>query len=59
MKKSELLDLLRDEPEELDLDKLLYTLWFRQRLERALAEEDDDEGMPHEQFVAEIKQWRA
>lgn len=48
MKKSEIIALLRDEPENLDVDKFIYTLWFRRKIERALNDVDRDEGIPHD-----------
>ena len=56
MKKSEVLELLRDQPDEIDLDKFIYTLWVRQKIERALVEAEDDEGVPHEVFMRQSKQ---
>jgi len=56
VKKSEVLELLRDQPDEIDLDKFIYTLWVRQKIERALVEAEDDEGVPHEVFMRQSKQ---
>jgi hypothetical protein len=58
MKKCDILELLRDEPEELDLDRLIYAVWFRGRIERALLEADEDEGIPHDELVRESAAWR-
>ena len=57
MKKSEILDLLRDQPEDLDLDKFIYTLWVRRKIERALEKAEKDEGISHEDFVRESDAW--
>jgi hypothetical protein len=57
MKKSEVLEILRDQPEELDIDKLIYTLWFRRKLELAIAQADAEEGMAHEEFVQLSDEW--
>ncbi len=59
MKKREVLELLRDQPEDLDIDRFIYTLWFRRKLQRALAEADADEGTPHEEFVRLSDEWLA
>jgi len=48
MKKSEIVALLRNEPEDLEVDKFIYALWFRRKIERALAEVDRGEGIPHD-----------
>ena len=59
MKQSDVLDLLKDMPEEIDVDKLLYTLWFRRKIELAVAaaDADDDEGIPHEAIEREFETW--
>ena len=57
MKKSEILELMRDLPEDLDVDKFIYTLWFRRKIERTVAEAEEDEGLPHEEFVRQSDEW--
>ena len=58
MNKSQILELMRDLPEDLDVDQFIYTLWFRRKIERALAEADEDEGIPHGEFVRLSDEWR-
>jgi hypothetical protein len=57
MKKQDVLDLLCEQPEDLDIDKFIYTLWFRRKLERAIAQADVEDGMPHEEFVRTSDAW--
>lgn len=57
MKKRDLLELLRGQPDDIDIDALIYTLYVRQKIEHALAEAEHDEGMDHEEFVRESAAW--
>lgn len=57
MKKSNVLDLLRDQPEELDLERLIVRLWVRRKTEHGLVRADADEEMPYEQVDREIFEW--
>lgn len=57
MKKSELLERIRDEPEDCDSDKLIYTMWFRRRLELARARADEDKGMSQEELEKWTDSW--
>ena len=58
MNKSQILEMMRDLPEDLDVDHFIYTLWFRRKIERALAEADADEGIPHDDLVRQSNEWR-
>ncbi len=60
MKKSDILELMRELPEDLDdnaVDRFIYTLWVRRKIEHALAEADREEGMPHDEFVRVSDEW--
>jgi hypothetical protein len=57
MKKSDVLELLQNLPVDLDINAFIYALWFRRKIERALAEADEVEGIPHEEFVRESDAW--
>jgi hypothetical protein len=59
MEKSKVLELLCDEPDELDIDEFIYKLWFRYMIDLALAEAEADDGMPHEEFVRLSDEWLA
>jgi len=58
MKKSDVLELLQHEPEDLDVDKFIYTLWVRRKIERALAS-PEEEDIPHEEVEGMIDEWLA
>lgn len=49
MKKSDVLEILEDLPEDLDIDKFIYTLWFRRKLELAEASPEEND-IPHEEM---------
>jgi len=57
MKKSEILDLLRDEPEELDVDKFIYTLYVRRQIERGIAAADAGDEVSQEEFEQLSEKW--
>jgi hypothetical protein len=57
MKKSELLELLRDEPEDLDVAKLVYTLYLRRRAELGLTVTDAEQDYSPEQFAELEREW--
>ncbi len=59
MKKSEILELLRDEPEELDVDKFIYTLYLRRKLELALADAEAGRELSLEEFERLTDEWFA
>lgn len=56
MKKSDVLEMMRDLPEEMDIDQFIYSLWLWRKVERALADEGED--IPHEEVVRESMSWR-
>jgi hypothetical protein len=53
MKKGDVLELLEEMPEDLDVEKLIYTLHLRQKLE--IAEAD---LAPHDEVEREMEEWR-
>jgi|DewCreStandDraft_5_1066085.scaffolds.fasta_scaffold02263_7 hypothetical protein len=59
MKKSEILDLLRDEPEELDVDKFIYTLYLRRKLELALVDAEAGRELSLEELERLTDEWLA
>jgi hypothetical protein len=58
VKKREILELLQDQPEDIDLEKFIYTLWLRRKVEVALASPEDDD-IPHEEVERMIDEWLA
>lgn len=57
MKKSDVLELLRDMPEELDVDKFIYTLYVRRMIERGMADADAGREISHEEFERLSEEW--
>ena len=55
--KQHVLDLLKDMPEQVDIDEVIYRLYLRQKLE--LAEQDVREGrlISHADVVRETSKW--
>jgi len=55
--KKQVLDLLKDLPEQVDIDEVIYRLYLRQKLE--LAEQDVRAGrlLSHADIVRETSQW--
>ena len=57
MMKSEVFDLLRDLPEDLDIDKFIYTLYVRCQFELGIAAADAGEEISHEEFENLSEEW--
>ncbi|MBI4683312.1 MAG: hypothetical protein HY757_09470 [Nitrospirae bacterium] len=55
--KQQVLDLIKDLPDEVDIDEVIYRLYLRQQLEAA--EKDVQEGrlVSHEEVVKETSAW--
>lgn len=55
--KQQILELIKDLPEEVDVDEVMYRLYLRQKLEAA--EKDVREGrlISHEEVVKETSNW--
>lgn len=55
--KQQVLEIIKDLPEEVDIDEIMYRLYLRQKLEAA--EEDVREGrvVLHEEVVKETSKW--
>ncbi|MBU4223313.1 MAG: hypothetical protein KKA10_17105 [Euryarchaeota archaeon] len=55
--KQQIFELIKDLPDELDIDEIMYRLYFRQKLETA--EKDVREGriISHEEVVRETSKW--
>jgi hypothetical protein len=55
--KQELLDLLRDFPEEFDTDELMYRLYLTQKLSVAEQAAAAGEVISHEEVVRRTAEW--
>ena len=55
--KQQVLEIVKDLPEEVDIDEIMYRLYLRQKLEAA--EKDVREGrvVSHEEVVKETSKW--
>ncbi len=55
--KQQVFELVKDLPEEIDIDEIMYRLYLRQKLETA--EKDVREGriVSHEEVVRETSKW--
>ncbi|GFP19806.1 hypothetical protein HKBW3S03_01310 [Candidatus Hakubella thermalkaliphila] len=55
--KRQVLDMIKDLPEQIEVDELIYRLYLRQKLEAA--EKDVREGrlVSHEEVVKETSKW--
>ena len=55
--KQQVLELIKDLPEEIDIDEIIYRLYLRQKLDTA--EKDIREGrlVSHEEVVNETSKW--
>lgn len=57
MKKTDVLELLREQPEDLDIDRFIYTLYVRRQIEIGIAAADASDEISHEEFVELSEQW--
>jgi hypothetical protein len=57
VRKSDVIELLRDMPEEIDVDKLIYTLYFRRKIEVAEADAEAGREISHEEFEKLSNEW--
>jgi predicted transcriptional regulator len=57
VKKNEVLELLRDLPDEVDADDLIYRLYLMQKLERSEAAAEAGDLIPHEEVVKRSAEW--
>ncbi len=57
MRKRDVLEALRHQPEEFDLDKSIYTLYFRQKMSVALADADAGREISQEEFERLTDEW--
>ena len=57
MKKNDVLALLREMPEDIDTDDLMYRLYLRQKLEAAEAAAETGDIIPHDEVVRRSDAW--
>ncbi len=59
MKKTELMELVQRLPDDepVDLERLMYTLYVRRKIEEGLAAADAGDVISDEEFAREIASW--
>jgi predicted transcriptional regulator len=57
MKKSEILELVNGLPDEVDVTKLIYTLYVRREIDRGLADADAGREVSLEEIDQMIDEW--
>ena len=57
MTKSQVLKILRAQPEELDVDRLIYTLYVRRKIEQGIADADAGRVVSLEEIDRMIDEW--
>ena len=57
MKKEVILELLRDMPQDIDADELMYRLYLRQKLEASEAAVEVGNVLSHEEVVRRSEEW--
>ena len=57
MKKQDVLELLRDMPDDIDTDELMYRLYLKQKIEAAEAAAHAGDLLPHAEVVGRSDQW--
>lgn len=55
--KQQILDLIKDLPDEVDVDELMYRLYLRQKLEAAEEDVRKDRLVAHEEVIQETSKW--
>lgn len=55
--KQQVLELIKDLPEEVDIDEIMYRLYLRQKLEGAEKDVREDRLVSHEEVVKETSKW--
>ena len=58
MKKCDVLEILREMPEEIDAEQLIYTLYLRRKIELPQATAADDD-VPHDEVERLLDEWLA
>ena len=57
MKKNDILELLRDMPEEIDAEELIYRVYLRQKLEASEAVAAAGKVFSHQEVVRRSEEW--
>ena len=57
VKKNDILELLRDMPEDIDAEELIYRVYLRQKLEASEAAVEVGNVLSHEEVVRRSEEW--
>ena len=57
MKKNDVLALLREMPDDIDTDDLIYRLYLQQKLAAAAAAAAVGDAIPHDEVVRQSDEW--
>ena len=57
MKKNDVIELLREMPEDINADELIYRLYLKQKLETAEAAAEAGDIIPHDEVVRQSDSW--
>jgi len=55
--KQEVFELIKDLPDEVDIDEIIYRLYLRQKLESAEKDVREGQLVSHEEVVKETSKW--
>lgn len=55
--KQQILEIVKDLPEEVDIDEIMYRLYLRQKLEAAERDARAGRVVSHEEVVKETSKW--
>jgi hypothetical protein len=58
MKKADVVELLRELPDEIDTEELIYRLYVKEKLDRAEAAVQAGEVVPHAEVIRISETWR-
>jgi hypothetical protein len=59
VKKADVIELIRDMPEEIDIQKLIYTLYVRRKIEMGDADAAAGREVTQEEFERHTDAWHA
>ena len=55
--KKKIVDLIKDLPEEIEIDEIIYRLYLRQKLEAAEKDVREGQLLSHEEVIKESSRW--
>lgn len=55
--KQQVLEIVKDLPEKVEVDEIIYRLYLRQKLEAAEKDVKAGRGVPHQEVVRETAKW--